>query len=513
MKKNNRNRITKASVLLLLVAAILVGVIATPNTEATGFYASYIKELTGLSVNYKEHFNGDVVKPLADSIRDDQQISVIITLDKTNLMDAYEQGDKAMSFKEYATSSDDAAALRADIADDKKQILSKLDEQGVAYTLGDNYDVLLCGFELGITAGDFETVSGVLDDSCGIMVCEQYEKAETKLVENSVSVYSTGIFDSRDCGYDGSGMVVAVLDTGLDSSHSAFSVENFHSENLGLTYDQVSSVLSQTKAYELSAGLSVDDVYINEKVPFGYDYADKDSDVYSTHNNHGTHVSGIILGNDDTITGVAPNAQLVSMKIFSDTMDTAISSWILSALEDCVVLGVDVINMSLGTAAGFGRESDEEIVNGVYDRIREKGISVIVAASNSYSSAYGSEKNGNLGLTSNPDTGTVGSPGTYAGTMSVASISGTETPYILYNKTIIYFDESTNGGSDENNFFETLLGDEDKKTYEYVLIPGVGRTADYTGMDVAGKIALVRRGDNTFEEKAMIAENQGACVR
>ena len=128
-------------------------------------------------------------------------------------------------------------------------------------------------------------------------------------------------------------------------------------------------------------GLTADDVYINEKVPFGYDYADNDPDVYSTHNNHGTHVSGVIVGKDDVITGVAPNAQLVSMKIFSDVYDSAISSWILSALEDCVILGVDVINMSLGTACGFARESDEEIMNGVYDKLREAGISVIVAAS------------------------------------------------------------------------------------------------------------------------------------
>ena len=261
----------------------------------------------------------------------------------------------------------------------------------------------------------------------------------------------------------------------------------------------------------MSGGLSADDVYINEKVPYGYDYADNDPDVYSTHNNHGTHVSGVIVGKDDTITGVAPNAQLVSMKVFSDIMDTARSSWILSALEDCVVLEVDVINMSLGTACGFSRESDEEITSGVYQKIRDAGISLIVAASNSYSSAYGSEKNGNLALTSNPDTGTIGSPGTYAGAMSVASINGEETPYIKYKDTIIYFDESTNGASKENDFFETLLGEEDSKTFEYVVIPGVGRTADYTGLDVTGKIALVRRGDNTFEEKAMIAEDQGAA--
>ena len=511
MMKNNRKKIIQSLVVTVVVAAILIGVIATPDTEASSYYASYIEKLTGVDVNYENYFDSSVVQSLPDNIKPDEQISVIITLDKTNLLDTYEQGDKAMSFSEYALNSDDAAALKNSINEEKTQLLSKLDKQGIGYTTGDNYDVLLCGFELAIKAGDFESLCNSLNKGDGVMVCEKYNVAETKLVENSVNVYDTGIFNSQGCGYDGSGMVVAVLDTGLDSSHTAFGTENFSSDKLGLTYDQVASVLNQTKAYELSAGLTVDDVYINEKVPFGYDYADKNSDVYSTHNNHGTHVSGIILGNDDTITGVAPNAQLVSMKIFSDVMDTAISSWILSALEDCVVLGVDVINMSLGTACGFSRESDEEKLNGVYDRIREAGISVIVAASNSYNSAYGSEKNGNLGLTSNPDTGTVGSPGTYPGTLSVGSISGTKTPYILYNKTIIYFDESNNGAAEENKFFETLLGNAEEKEYEYVVVPGVGRTADYTGLDVSGKIALVRRGDNTFEEKAMIAEAQGAA--
>ena len=511
MKKRAPKRVLQVSVVLLMVAAIVVGVIALPQANAAGYYASYIEELKNLNIDHTKYFDTSVVQPLPDTVRDDDNISIIITLDETNLLDAYDESNKSVDFSDYALYSDDAKQLRETIAKQKKQILSTLDDKGISYTLGDDYDIVLCGFELAITAKDFDAVCKSLDSGCGVMVCEVYNVAEAELVENHTNVYDTGIINSSASGYDGSGMVVAVLDTGLDSNHTAFSTENFTSDTLGLTYQDVAAVLKDTKAYELSGTLSVDDVYINEKVPFGYDYADKNPDVYSTHNNHGTHVSGIIVGNDDTITGVAPNAQLVSMKIFSDTYDSAIASWILSALEDCVVLGVDVINMSLGTACGFSRESDEEIQNGVYDRIRDAGISVIVAASNSYNSAYGSDKNGNLGLTSNPDTGTVGSPGTYAGTMSVASISGTETPYILYGNTIIYFDESTNGASEENHFFETLLGDEDSKTYEYVLIPGVGRTADYTGLNVEGKIALVRRGDNTFEEKAMIAEAQGAA--
>ncbi|MBQ8267790.1 MAG: S8 family serine peptidase, partial [Clostridia bacterium] len=76
---------------------------------------------------------------------------------------------------------------------------------------------------------------------------------------------------------------------------------------------------------------------------------------------------------------------------------------------------------------------------------------------------------------------------------------------------IIYFVETTNGAAEENNFYDALLGDKKSMKIDYVVIPGVGRSADYTGVDVEGKIALVRRGSNTFEEKAMIAQEQGAA--
>ena len=512
MKKIIHHKALRTVLMTFLAAVLLFGVIAGPNAQAATLRASYIEKMEDApAANYEKYLNNSVMFALPETIRDDEHISVIITVDVVNLMDAYEGTDKTMSFTEFALESREAAAIEAEISAEKARILALLDEQGVAYTTGADYSTLLSGFEIEIQAKDYAVTCMSLGEGEKATISEVYQAMETQLVENTVNVYETGIFKSGDSGYDGSGTVVAVLDTGLDSNHSAFSTGNFTSENLALTYDDVAKVISQTKAYELSGGLSADDVYINEKVPFGYDYADNDSDPYSTHNNHGTHVSGVITGKDDTITGVAPNAQLVTMKVFSDVVDTARASWILDALEDCVVLGVDVINMSLGTACGFAREGEEELEYGVYEKIRNAGISMVVAASNSYSSAYGSEKNGNLALTSNPDTGTVGSPGTYDGVMSVASINGVETPYLLYGETIIYFDESNSGAAEENHFVETLLGDEKSKEFEYVLVPGVGRSADYTGLDMTGKIALVRRGDNTFEEKALIAEAQGAA--
>ena len=512
MFKKNFAKAVCAAVAAVLAVATVLCIVATPGYQTGSHGASHISKLDNApAIDLKEYLDSSVTHKLPDTIRDDQQISVIITVASDSLLDVYEQTDGSVPFGQFVAGSAQAAQIRERISEERDQILSALEQQKVSYTLGEEYSTILSGFELLIRAGDFDTVCQSLGEGRGIIVGEEYKVAETKLVENTVNVYDTGIFNSAGAGYDGSGMVVAVLDTGLDSAHSAFSVDNFTSQKLGLTYEDVAAVMGKTTAGKLADGLTVDDVYINEKVPFGFDYADEDPDVYSTHNNHGTHVSGVIVGKDDTITGVAPNAQLVSMKIFSDVMDTARSSWILSALEDCVVLGVDVINMSLGTACGFSRESDEEILNGVYQRIREAGISMVVAASNSYSSAYGSEANGNLGLTSNPDTGTVGSPSTYQGVISVASINGVETPYILHGKTIIYFIESNNGASVENKFCEELLGDQQKVELEYVTVPGVGRSADYTGLDVQGKIALVRRGDTTFEEKALIAEAQGAA--
>ncbi|MBQ4054210.1 MAG: S8 family serine peptidase, partial [Clostridia bacterium] len=398
MKTKTFQRVSLAALsVLLLVALLFTG---SGFGEIAVSAASYINKFNGdITTNFEDYLNSDVIYRLPDTVKDTDQISVIVKLNDDAIADAYQKTDKSMTIGEFSL-GEQAQEIRDRIGEDKKNILAALDDCHVSYRTGKNYATVLSGFEIVIQASDFETVVRTLGDDAMAIVGEVYNVAETKLVENEVNFdENTGIFDSTGFAYDGSGMLVAVLDTGLDYTHSAFSMDNFTSTKLGLTKDEVAKLLGDTKAASLMAGLTADDVYVSDKVPFSFDYADEDADVYSLHNNHGTHVSGVIVGHDDTIRGVAPNAQLVSMKIFSDVRESAYTSWILSALEDCVVLGVDVINMSLGTACGFSREMDKEAVTGVYDRIREMGISLVVAASNSFNSAYASDRNGNLGLT------------------------------------------------------------------------------------------------------------------
>ena len=504
-----------AAVMVLSAAAAVVAWLI-PDSAVNG---GGIRPLEGaLVTNRDQYLDNSVMYKLPETIKETDEISVIVEVKEKSLLEQYPGASSGMTFTEYVL-TDEAAAIRDRIDAEKQTLLSDLDKAELNYALGKHYTNVMGGFEILIKAGDFEAVAKTIGTRGTTIIGEVYKPEETKsvgeqLVENTVNVYDTGIFNSSNFAYDGTGTVVAVLDTGLDYYHSAFALSNFTADRskLGLTFEEVTALVGDTRASGMQAGLTAADVYINEKIPYSFDYADGDSDVYPISSNHGTHVAGIIAGRDDTITGVAPNAQLVIMKTFSDVQDTARSAWILAALDDCVVLGVDVINMSLGTDCGFSREMDKEAISGVYDRIRAAGISIVAAASNSYNSTFSSEKNGNLGLTSNPDSATVGSPSTYKGALSVASISGVKTPYLVFDGKIIYFQEASDRVSEEKKFYDDLLPDGvDEMDVEFITIPGAGRSADYTGIDVTGKIALVARGSTTFEEKANVAQQKGAA--
>ncbi len=524
-KKNAIKTISLIGAMFLLFGFGIGSYVESGNKLAMA--TAYVSKVnTEIKTNQEDFYDSNVVTKLPETVEANDEISVIVALNADSVMDAYEDANGTQTVSEYLTTTEAKNVVKSAWKSQNDQIY-RLKTAGVSYELGERYNTVLNGFEITIKAKDFEKVNELLADKATLIVGESYEPAVTEVVENEVGVYETGIFDSSFLiDYQGDGVVVAVLDTGLDYTHTAFSDDNFTTSKEAFTLASVSKSVSARdqngelimSASKMTAGLTGEDVYVSRKVPFAYDYADKDPDVLPINSHHGTHVAGIIAGKDDVITGVAPNAQLAIMKVFSDRVDSAKDSWILSALEDCVALGVDVINMSLGSACGFSREVDKENKNVIYDRVREAGISLIAAAANSYNATMGSGKNGSNPLTSNPDSGTVGAPGTYESSLCVASVDGVKTPYLKYGDEIIYFNEATDSSMEKRNFVNELLDpigeDVQSREFEYVTIPGVGRSADYPeeGDFYEGKIVLVKRGTISFEDKVRIAlKEKGAA--
>ncbi|MEG2055255.1 MAG: S8 family serine peptidase [Clostridia bacterium] len=319
-----------------------------------------------------------------------------------------------------------------------------------------------------------------------------------------------------DLGYNGAGTVVSVIDTGLDMDHPAFAVAP-PTETLKYTKDKIAAILAENdlRAEQAMPSLNADKAFLSEKVPFVFDYHNNDADV--NHNGgspHGSHVAGIVLANpeDKFIQGVAPEAQLVVQKVFPDSEGGAPWDAISAALEDCVYLKVDSANMSLGSPCGFSTMGDPEY-EAIWNRLNPAGVNLSVAAGNDYNSGYGNSWGLNSNITKNPDNGTVGSPSTYAGAISVASIDNANTidNYIQVNENkIMYGDKAAEAEppQPEKALAKALGG----QTLEMVAVPGLGAPEDYAGLDCTGKVALVVRGNLSFEEKQINAYNAGAVA-
>ena len=255
--------------------------------------------------------------------------------------------------------------------------------------------------------------------------------------------------------------------------------------------------------------------YLSAKVPFSYDYYDKDNDATDDVSGHGTHVSGIAAGcvlSDDggyEFAGSAPGAQILAMKVFSsDPAERGTSSDVyLAALEDAYTLGADVINMSLGAQNGFVYDgSEEKVLNGIFTTLDDAGVICCIAAGNEGSMADGESITGVPAgyVTSDyADYGVVGSPSTYDGNLSVASVDNAK-----YASPAIEVDGAQIGYSDTVNAYNTLAGE----TYDFVLVPGNGEKADYEGIDVTGKVAVIKRGGISFVDKVNNADAKGAAA-
>lgn len=154
------------------------------------------------------------------------------------------------------------------------------------------------------------------------------------------SVPQIGAPSAWDAGYDGSGVTVAVLDTGVDASHP-----------------DLAGQVRETRDFT-GDGDATD----------GY--------------GHGTHVAATVAGTGDASagarSGVAPGADLLSGKVLND-FGFGQESWIIAGMEWAANAGADVINMSLGSGATDGTDPLSQAVNMLSD---ETGALFVISAGN-----------------------------------------------------------------------------------------------------------------------------------
>ena len=373
------------------------------------------------------------------------------------------------------------------------------------------YTTLLNGFSATVTYGQYKAIRK-LDCVQSAFISPTFELLPD--TANSNRMIGGGIYNTT--GFTGEGMLVAILDTGVDMGHEIFKAAP---KSPSLTQEKLRTLL-ETYDFQVESiikGISVSNLYYSAKIPFQFDYGDKDKDGNpGEKGSHGTHVASTAAGNvgvNDAVMGVAPQAQIINMNVFKSTGGASYAD-ILAALEDCILLGVDVANLSLGSDCGYIDYDSEDAFTksllDVFERTGESGVSLAVAAGNAYNAAYG-DAFGGKALASNPDYGLVSEPSTYGESLSVAAVSNgmVKGPYVTVGgKNLAYQDSATISEDENAKPFRSLSA---RGSIEYVVVPNYGAEEDYAGLDLTGKIALVQRGGGMYyEQKERNAANAGA---
>ena len=336
----------------------------------------------------------------------------------------------------------------------------------------------------------------------------------------------------------GEGVLVGILDTGFLINHThegkVYTHESFTALDSG-----VATKLSKSDVDSLT-GLNaeakdVDSLYFNSKVPFYYNYGGKvdtrddygkvfntSNDVYSPVSDHGQHVASMAAGNGPSYKGIASNAQLALFKTSTDYIPNSsesktyaessgfFDSAVIAALEDAKILGCDVLNMSFGS--DLNDFEDDSIVHKLLADLLENGIWSNYAAGNSGKGYYGGTAY--QGWTMDMiETGILSGS---ANLESVMTVGASQAQKEFYNtaiqingQNISYMDEVN---ADDNTHLFYDISENGTKTFDWVRVPNYGEAKDYEGVDVNGKVAIVSRGSNTFEDKVLNAQKGKAVA-
>ncbi|MBI4908570.1 MAG: S8 family serine peptidase [Acidobacteria bacterium] len=275
-------------------------------------------------------------------------------------------------------------------------------------------------------------------------------------------------------GQAGTGIKIAMLDTGIDPYHAAF---------------QDSTITAPDGYPKFSP--SSNRLFTSGKIIVARSY---DGGTVEDSVGHGTGTSmaaaGVVhTGPFGKIAGAAPKAFLGMYKVFDEFEESLSEDFIVQALDDAVKDGMDVVNMSLGGPATSYAE-DMSLTRWINAAIKA-GVIVVVAAANS-----------------GPDLATVSDNSAVPEAIAVGSTQndrGFAVPSIvILPNTALRAEPASNS---ENA--PSLTG-------EMIDIIDIDRTGlgcgAYPANSLLGKIALIQRGTCTFEEKFNNAQNAGAIA-
>ena len=147
-------------------------------------------------------------------------VRVIITFSDHSLIRDYSDStySSKLTYEQYRETAD-AKKHVSRMEENQKAILDELLLSGLIDAVDHRYTHMLDGASVTTTYEKLEELCAVASVE-RVMLSNTYEAQNA--VENPVYVYETGIFNSSNVPYTGEGTLVAILDTGCDYAHSAF---------------------------------------------------------------------------------------------------------------------------------------------------------------------------------------------------------------------------------------------------------------------------------------------------
>src|SRR3954465_3796093 len=278
-----------------------------------------------------------------------------------------------------------------------------------------------------------------------------------------------------ELGLDGSGVTIAVMDSGLDYTLPEFGGCFGPSCKVRGGYDLVGD------SYNVTRGPAFQPVAQPDGDPLPCDPSDSDrAEVLgagASDAGHGTHVAGIAAADGHgagQVVGVAPKARLLAYRVFgcNGSTDTDV---MIHAMELALAHHADVLNISIGSAFGNWPESPEAVAA---DNLVDAGMVVVASIGNSG--------------TNGGQLWSAGSPGVGRKVIGVASFDNTKATLPVFavgGRTYTY-----------NRAAGSLVNVPQAGGGEVVATGTPASTADACTLQgsLLGKIALVRRGGCGF---------------